>query len=170
MRALLETSLTNQSQNKSQSKYHAEIEKSVREGKTTSREFCVDLLRYALVQGVYKDGKKVFVIKGFPLTLDEAKLFEGKICEPALVVNLVCPEEDSVPRLVRRGCVEGMRYDSSKSILGRLERFERDTKRVVEYYRKKGCVRDIDASRDVEEVYWEVRAVLAEEGVVIFET
>ncbi|KAL4789852.1 P-loop containing nucleoside triphosphate hydrolase protein [Aspergillus venezuelensis] len=170
LHALLETSLTNQSQSKSQSKYHANIEKSVREGKTSSKAFCVDLLRYALVQGVYKEGKRVFVIEGFPLTLEEAELFESKICKPALVMNLVCPESDSVPRLVRRRVKEGMRYDSSKSILDRLKKFERDTVPVVGYYQEKGVVRDIDASKDIEEVYWEVRAVLAEEGVVIFKT
>ncbi|KAL4955494.1 P-loop containing nucleoside triphosphate hydrolase protein [Aspergillus filifer] len=166
---LLEISLTNQSQNRSESKYHADIERNVREGKTSSKAFCADLLRYALVQGVYKEGKKIFILEGFPLTLDEAELFESKICEPSLVLNFSCPEEDSVPRLVRRGCMHGMRYDSTVSILDRLGRFERDTVPVVEFYRGKGVVRDIDASKDVEEVYWEVRAVLAEEGVVIFE-
>ncbi|KAL4966383.1 P-loop containing nucleoside triphosphate hydrolase protein [Aspergillus stella-maris] len=170
LHALLETSFANQSQNRSESKYHANIEKSVREGKTSSKAFCVDLLRYALVQGVYKEGKKVFIIEGFPLMLDEAELFEAKICKPALVLNLTCPESDSVPRLVSRGVKEGMRYDSTASILDRLKKFERDMKPVVEFYRERGIVRDIDASKGAEEVYWEVRAVLAEEGVVIFKT
>ncbi|KAL4939334.1 P-loop containing nucleoside triphosphate hydrolase protein [Aspergillus oleicola] len=162
---LLETSLSYQPVNKS--KYHANAEQNMRAGKTSSKEFCVDLLRYQLVQGIYKDGKNVFLLEGFPVNLAEANLFESKICAPTVVINLTCAEEDAVPRLVERGCKDGMRYDSASSILGRMEKFEAEVLPVVEHYAERGFVRDVDAGNDVEEVYWEIRAVLAEEGVVI---
>ncbi|KAL4923122.1 adenylate kinase-domain-containing protein [Aspergillus undulatus] len=145
-------------------KYGSMIMERAGPGREVLKDMCIDLLRYALVSGVYGEGKRVFVVEGFPENMEEAYLFEQKICRPKLALNIQCGEEDTVPRLVNRGSVEGSKYDSAKSILDKLEVYKRYTSPVIYHYRGQGLVKDVNGVGSVE-VYTEIKAVL-EKGLI----
>lgn len=51
--------------------------------------------------------------------------------------------------------------DTVETVTNRLDVYERSTAPLIEYYRAKGLVRSVDGDRPVDEVYAEVRRVLA---------
>lgn len=51
--------------------------------------------------------------------------------------------------------------DTVETVTNRLDVYERSTAPLIEYYREKGLVRSVDGDRSVDEVYADVRRMLA---------
>jgi len=125
-----------------------------------------------------KDCKKGFVLDGFPRTLVQAGGLE-KITKIDLVLNLSAPKKDLIERMAGRltcrscgsiyhrkysppkkpnvcdACGGGLyrREDQKESIIKkRLEVYERQTKPLTEYYKKRGLLKNINAEGTKEEV------------------
>ena len=128
-----------------------------------------------------------YLLDGFPRSLPQAQAIEslGINC----VINLTIAEERLVERIVdRRICrdcgaiynvstlpsqVEGVcdecggelyqRLDDTyEKLMVRLDSYRQETEPVVEYYREKGVVHDIDAGREISEVFSSIQQVLDE--------
>lgn len=50
--------------------------------------------------------------------------------------------------------------DNREALKTRLESYEKETSPVVSYYRKKGLVYDVDASRDIKDVYNDIKTII----------
>ncbi len=132
------------------------------------------------------DTKKGFILDGFPRTIAQADAL-SEIKEIDSVVNFVLDRESIIKRLSgRRMCkstgriyhilysppkVEGIDDetgealiqrddDKEDAILNRLDVYQAQTEPLIEYYREKGLLVDIDASKDASQVFEQVKAVL----------
>ena len=99
---------------------------------------------------------------GFPRRLEHVPLFESMIGEPSMVLFLDCPEMVLQERLLSRGKTSGRVDDNFEVIHKRFETFTETTMPVIEHFRAKGRVVQIDATKDAEAVYREVRSVMEE--------
>ena len=153
------------------------------EGKLVPDKLVVDLVTERLADD---DAQKGFILDGFPrntaqaVTLDSALSEMGRNLDAALLVDVKA--EIIVKRLSsRRTCRDcgytapagvdkcpacgGEMYqrddDKPETIQKRLDVYETQTSPLVEYYRGKGLLQVVDGDRPVEDVYKDVKELLA---------
>lgn len=153
------------------------------EGKLVPDRLVVDLVTERLADD---DTQKGFILDGFPrntaqaVTLDSALSEMGRNLDAALLVDVKA--EVIVKRLSsRRTCRDcgytapagvdkcpacgGEMYqrddDKPETIQKRLDVYETQTSPLVEYYRGKGLLKVVDGDRLVDDVYKDVKELLA---------
>ncbi len=153
------------------------------EGKLVPDRLVVDLVTERLADD---DTQKGFILDGFPrntaqaVTLDSALSEMGRNLDAALLVDVKA--EVIVKRLSsRRTCRDcgytapagvdkcpacgGEMYqrddDKPETIQKRLDVYENQTSPLVEYYRGKGLLKVVDGDRLVDDVYKDVKELLA---------
>lgn len=153
------------------------------EGKLVPDKLVVDLVTERLADD---DALKGFILDGFPrntaqaVTLDSALSEMGRNLDAALLVDVKA--EVIVKRLSsRRTCRDcgytapagvdkcpacgGEMYqrddDKPETIQKRLDVYETQTSPLVEYYRGKGLLKVVDGDRPVEDVFKDVKELLA---------
>lgn len=136
----------------------------------------IEMVRQRIAQS---DCEKGFILDGFPRTVAQADALTGMTGLDA-VVNFVVPKEVVVRRLSgRRMCpstgriyhiefgppkVEGIDDetgepliqrpdDREEAIVNRLEVYDRSTAPLIDYYRQKGLIVDIDGSGSPQHVF-----------------
>lgn len=133
------------------------------------------------------DAKGGFILDGFPRTIAQAEALE-QMADLDAVVNFVLDKERIVKRLSGRrmckstGRIYHIEYDPPKTdgiddetgepliqrdddkedaIMNRLDVYDAQTAPLIEYYRGKGLLVDIDASKSPKEVFESVKKALA---------
>ncbi len=144
-------------------------------GELVPDELVIDIIKKRISQ---KDCERGFILDGFPRTVNQAEEL-GKITKIELVVNFVASENEIIERIAGRltcrkcGAVyhiknipskkEGVcdkcgselyhREDQEeKAVEKRMEVYEKSTKPLIEYYRRKGILKDVDVEGEKEEV------------------
>ena len=152
-------------------------------GQLVPDKLVVDLVKERLAAD---DAKKGFILDGFPrntaqaVTLDSALVDMGLSLDAALLVDVKA--EVIVERLSsRRTCRDcgytapagvdvcpscgGEMYqrddDKPETIQNRLNVYESQTAPLVEYYKGKGLLKVVDGDRPVDDVYADVKELLA---------
>ncbi|KAF7874160.1 hypothetical protein EAF04_002832 [Stromatinia cepivora] len=150
---------------KPHSKWASVIRTNMAEGRTGPPEMTVSMLKEAMggkkkSREVGEGSEMVFLIDGFPRSIDRIALFESTICAPSLVLSLDCPLHILQERLLCRA-ESSSRIDDGVAIM--QKRFEQHvcaTVPVIAHYKERGLVVEIDASRSVEAVQEDIREAL----------
>ena len=170
-------------------KNETELGKVVKEilakGDLVPDEVTVNMVKARLEEDDLKE-KAGYILDGFPRTVAQADALEtfGKL---DAVINFVLSEEEILKRLSgRRVCkstgrtyhiiynppkVEGRDDetgeeliqrddDKEEAIINRLQVYQKSTAPLIEYYRQKGLLVDIDASKSPDEVLQSLLKVL----------
>ncbi|KAJ8062328.1 hypothetical protein OCU04_008876 [Sclerotinia nivalis] len=150
---------------KPHSKWASIIRTNMAEGRTGPPEMTVSMLK-SVMGGKMKSveggggGEVVFLIDGFPRSMDRIALFESTISAPSLVLSLDCPLHILQERLLCRA-ESSSRVDDGVAIM--QKRFEQHvcaTKPVIAHYKERGLVVEIDGGRSVEAVQEDIRGAL----------
>ncbi|XP_017984078.1 PREDICTED: UMP-CMP kinase 3 isoform X1 [Theobroma cacao] len=124
------------------------IQNMMNEGKIVPSEVTIELLQKAMLES----GNNKFLIDGFPRNEENRAAFEAvtKI-EPEFVLFFNCPQEEMERRILNRN--QGREDDNIETIRKRFKVFEESSLPVIEYYKARGKVREIDAAKSIEEVF-----------------
>lgn len=96
--------------------------------------------------------QKGYILDGFPRTLDQAKKFKEKIDK---VIYLKVSDKEALWRLSFRN--DGVRKDETiMAIRKRIELFYKKTMPVIEYYRKKKILEEVNGEPSIEEIYKDI--------------
>ena len=105
-----------------------------------------------------------FVLDGFPRTLPQAKTAYdwGRAHDRTFdaVVSLDVPEDELVRRLLERGRRAGRTDDTEDTIRRRLTVYKKNTQPLLDFYRDRGVLLEIDGTGTVEEVTTRIRDAL----------
>jgi len=169
-------------------KNETELGKKVK-GILASGGLVPDEITIALVENRLKDSdcKNGFILDGFPRTIPQADAL-SKMAKIDAVVNFNLSKEEVIKRISgRRVCkstgktyhvifnppkVEGIDDetgekliqrddDKEEAVAKRLEVYEASTAPLIDYYREKGLIKDVDASPAPEKVLENMKKALA---------
>jgi adenylate kinase len=157
--------------------FRANIKNKTELGKKVSAiidagDFVPDSLTNELVASRLKedDCQRGFLLDGYPRTLDQLAFLdamlsaEGKSLDA--VIQLIVDPDEVVSRLLKRAHEEGRSDDTEETIRYRQSLYQRETAPLIDVYKQRGLVIQIDALGDVEEVAGRIAESLAERGIV----
>jgi adenylate kinase len=127
-------------------------------GELVSDDLMVGLIRERLAG---PDARRGFILDGFPRTLDQAgaldSLLKGNEMALASVINLSVPESVLIDRLQGRSGQESRADDRRETVLERLRVYREKTEPLIEHYRLKGLLADVDGVGEVPEIAGRIR-------------
>lgn len=106
----------------------------------------VEIVSDYLKRNEYKNG---YILDGFPRTLEQVKMFKNGVDK---VVYLKVSDKEALWRLSYRNG-SGREDETIAAIRKRIELFHRFTEPVLNYYRKKEMLVEIDGEKPIEEIY-----------------
>lgn len=102
------------------------------------------------------DAAEGFLLDGYPRTLAQVEELDEMITRTGhqldAVVVLTVDQEEIVQRLLQRAQTEGRADDTEEVIRRRQEVYVEQTKPLIEVYKQRGLVREIDGLGGVDEV------------------
>ena len=155
-------------------------------GSLVSDEITCELVKDRLSQ---PDTKKGFILDGFPRTIPQAEMFTT-ICPDVTVINFQIADDVVIKRLsTRRVCKKcGANYniltlppktegvcdecggelyqrddDKQESILHRMDVYREQTEPLIDFYRKKGQIKDIDGATQTAQLLEEFKKLFPAE-------
>lgn len=113
-----------------------------------------------------EDAKGGWLLDGFPRTVGQVGALDAELDEHGYtldaVVSLTADEEAIVQRMLQRAEIEGRPDDNEETFRTRLEVYHEQTDPLLELYRERGLLLEVDGMGTVEEVSERVLAALAE--------
>ena len=141
-----------------------EAESIIAAGQLAPDEIIVQLIEKTIVTNPYTNG---FLFDGFPRTYMQAYILEGLMIQHNsslnCLINLNVNQDLTVQRLLERGKSSGRPDDNKKVITKRLEEYNEKTHPVLQFYREKGILKDVDGSQTIENVTGQIKDILKEE-------
>lgn len=115
-------------------------------------EKTVEIVSEYLKKPEYEKG---YILDGFPRTVEQVKMFENGVDK---VVYLRVSDKEALWRLSYRNGENGqVREDETlAAIRKRIELFHQLTEPVLDYYRQKGSLVEIDGEKTIEDIHKEI--------------
>lgn len=122
-------------------------------GELVSDDLMIGLIRERISQ---PDARPGFLLDGFPRTVEQAValdgLLKGNEKRLSTVVNLSVPEAVLIDRLAGRSGQENRSDDRRETVLERLRVYRQKTEPLIEFYRRRGLLTDVDGVGNVSEI------------------
>jgi adenylate kinase len=109
-----------------------------------------------------QDVDKGFVIDGFPRSMGQVLFLNDKLKKykksASMVIYLQVREKESIRRLLKRKRKnpDGSNADSLEKIKERLRRYKAEEKEVLDFYRKKGILQEVNGEQTIEEIHLDI--------------
>ena len=111
------------------------------------------------------DAQQGFILDGFPRTAAQAEALDAMLAKLGVAlercVALTVDENELVARLLKRAEIEGRADDNETAIRTRMRVYREQTAPLVDYYRKRGVLREIDGLGTVDAVAARIEGALA---------
>lgn len=108
------------------------------------------------------DCQEGYILDGFPRNLAQAKALEGVLGRRGEtlegVLRLLVDEGEILQRMAGRGRSD----DNPQTVRRRLEVYRQETAPLIEYYRGRGKMREVNGVGSIAEVFGRLRSALAE--------
>ncbi len=125
-----------------------------------------EIVRDRLAQA---DAAGGFLLDGYPRNLGQVgdldAFLDGRGEPLTAVIELVVPRDESIRRLALRAAAQGRADDNEESIAKRLSIYESETAPILDVYRERGVVDQIDGVGSLDEVYARITAALETRGI-----
>jgi len=112
----------------------------------------------------HEDCKRGFLLDGYPRTLQQVQTLDDYLAESQrplnAVISLVADVEEVVARLLRRALIDGRSDDNEETIRVRLQVYAEQTEPLLEVYRSRGLLVEVDGHGEVQEVSERIFAAL----------
>jgi adenylate kinase len=109
---------------------------------------------------------RAFVLDGFPRTLNEATVAYRLATEHRItfsaVIHLIVSDAEVMRRLLARGRESSRDDDREDTVLHRLERYRNETAPLLDFYRGRGLLVEVDGEGPVVEVTERAELALAD--------
>jgi adenylate kinase len=134
----------------------------LKRGDLVPDELVLEMLAGPVLQAATSGG---YILDGFPRTVRQAEeafrlAQQFEEIELQAVIHLAVRREELIRRLVGRARGESRSDDTEAVIAHRLEVFDAETQPLLELYRQRRLIVDIDGEQSVEKVFSDIEAVV----------
>ena len=126
------------------------IKETMNAGYLISDEKTLEIVSEYLSRPEYKKG---YVLDGFPRTVKQAEEFSNGVDR---VIYLKVSDKEALWRIAGRSADEARDDDTLKAIIKRINLFHEKTEPVIDYYREKGTLLEVNGERSIEEIHKEI--------------
>lgn len=116
-------------------------------------EIVIEMVDERINQDDSVDG---FLLDGFPRTVPQAKALDDVLARDGNridgVIRLLVDDDELISRLLDRAQKEGRSDDTRDVIENRLQVYRDETEPLVEFYRERGVLHEVDGEGDIAEV------------------
>jgi adenylate kinase len=111
------------------------------------------------------DAQRGFILDGFPRTAAQASALDAMLGKLGVALErciaLRVDEDQLVQRLLKRAAIEGRADDNEDTIRNRMRVYREQTQPLVDHYRARGVLRELDGVGTMDEVAARIEAALA---------
>jgi adenylate kinase len=125
-----------------------EVKTFMDKGDLVPTQFVVEVVKLAI------NGKSDYLLDGFPRSYTQLEHAEDIKIDTVLFIAI--PQKEVISRLLKRGRED----DNVDTIKHRYKVYMEATEPVIEYYKQKGILKEIDGIGTIEEVYARIKKVL----------
>jgi adenylate kinase len=147
-----------------ESKLGLEAKSIIASGGLVSDEIIVQIIEKTIINNPFSNG---FLFDGFPRTYMQAYILEGLMIKLNTSLNclisLEVNEEESIARLLNRGKSSGRMDDNETVIRNRLKEYYDKTLPVLQFYKDKGILREVNGNQVIEKVTVDIKDVIRDE-------
>ena len=140
------------------------IERHLSAGEIVPTEITVGLLVRAMESAMRRTGKTNFLLDGFPRSIDNLEHWQAAFGGEAALPDMLyfeCPYPVLEQRILGRARYSGRSDDNVESIKLRFDTFKAKTLPMLELYKRRATVVEVDASQKRQAVYALTKASLA---------
>ena len=114
------------------------------------------------------DCNRGFLLDGYPRTLQQVQTLDDYLAESErplnAVISLLADIEEVVARLLRRAVIDGRSDDNEETIRVRLQVYAEQTEPLLDVYRARDLLLEVDGHGEVQEVSERIFAALESHG------
>jgi len=114
------------------------------------------------------DARQGFLLDGYPRTLQQVQTLDDHLAETNrpidAVISLLADTDEVVARLLRRAEIDGRADDNEETIRVRLQVYADQTAPLLEVYRSRGLLVEVNGLGEIDEVSDRVFAALDAQG------
>lgn len=100
------------------------------------------------------------IFDGFPRTVAQAQALKDLLASyktsVAVCLNLEVPNDELMTRLIERGKTSGRSDDNEETIKARLDVYDKQTKPVLEFYKKEGVAVNIKGVGSIDAIFADI--------------
>ncbi len=112
------------------------------------------------------DAANGYLLDGFPRTMHQVEFLDALLAEKAekldAVLSLTADDEELVSRLLQRAQIEGRSDDNEDTIRRRMEVYRAETEPLLQAYRDRGLLVEVDGIGTIDEVRARITKALDE--------
>ena len=140
-----------------------EVLKASKTGKLAPTVYVQDLVLEKIAS---HDASISLILDGSPRMIAEAERLDNELPKMGRKIDLVIFLNVSEEEVQRRLAMRGRHDDEPDIVKVRWQEYQNDTRPVIEHYKRKGIVCDLDGNRSLEEIHEEIMIKLKEVGLV----
>lgn len=115
------------------------------------------------------DAGRGFLLDGYPRTPEQVDYLDRLLADRGthldVVIQLVADREELVARLSRRAAEQGRADDTEEAIRHRQDVYLRETAPLIDVFRSRDLLVEVDGLGEIDEVYGRIVAALAQRGI-----
>lgn len=138
-----------------------QVKEIMASGGYVSDEITNDLVRNRLAED---DARVGFLLDGYPRTVAQVEALDGMLADQGtqldVVLALTADSEELVARLLKRAEIEGRADDNEDTIRTRLKVYDDETAALLDTYRQRGLLVEVDGLGEIDEVAGRIREAL----------
>jgi adenylate kinase len=134
-------------------------------------DYVPDSLTNALVKSRLEedDARDGFLLDGYPRTLEQVAYLDDLLASKGqsldAVIQLAADQEEVVARLRKRAIAQGRTDDTEDAIRHRQQLYARETTPLLEVYRDRGLLIEVDGLGEIDEVSARIADALSLRGI-----
>tara|TARA_Y100000590_G_scaffold469984_1_gene661118 strand:- start:2067 stop:2627 length:561 start_codon:yes stop_codon:yes gene_type:complete len=138
------------------------IDEIINHGKLVSDDIIIDIVEKILSRELSSNNGILF--DGFPRNLDQAKAFNDllKKIDKKIdhVLHLSIDKDEVIKRIEKRQLEENRKDDNTEVLKSRIEVYLKETRPLIELYKKEKILKKIDGMKSIENVSIDINAIL----------
>lgn len=124
------------------------------------------LLNKMIEEAIAESGNRGIIFDGYPRTLSQVKFLDELLAKYKrgmnIVINLTLDDETAIARILSRGKNSGRSDDRHEIVTKRFRIYYAQTSPLVNYYKERGIIVDIDGKPDVATVESHINKIIDE--------